>query len=264
MNVHLAQVDIAWEDPGVNRERIEALLEGVEIRAGDLVVLPEMAFTGFSLDVARTVRDAAAGEGFLGDLARRRSCTVVGGLVAPFGSRATNQALAFGPDGAILARYSKLQPFSLGGESTAHVAGEEIVDFAWAGLRVAPFICYDLRFPEHFRSAAAHGAELFVVIANWPVRRIHHWLTLLQARAIENQAVVVGVNRCGTDPSYTYNGRSVVVSPHGHLIADAGEGERVVTAAIDPEEIRQWRGDFPALSDIRSVPPGYRNDRRRR
>ena len=264
MNVHLAQVDIAWEDPGVNRERIAALLEGVEIRAGDLVVLPEMAFTGFSLDVARTVSDAAAGEGFLRDLALRRACTVVGGLVAPVGSRATNQALAFGPDGALLARYSKLQPFSIGGEAAAHAAGDEIVGFRWAGLRVAPFICYDLRFPEHFRYAAGEGAEMFVVIANWPVRRIDHWLTLLQARAIENQAAVVGVNRCGTDPSLTYNGRSVVVSPHGHLIADAGEGERVVTAAIDPEEIRHWRRDFPALSDIRALPPGYRNDGPRR
>ena len=264
MNAHLVQVDIAWEDPDVNRERIEALLERVEIRPGDLVVLPEMAFTGFSLDVARTVSDAAAGEGFLRDLARRRSCTVVGGLVASVGGRATNQALAFGPDGTLLARYSKLQPFSLGGEATAHMAGEEIVDFAWGGLRVAPFICYDLRFPEHFRSAAGNGAEMFVVIANWPVRRIHHWTTLLQARAIENQAVVVGVNRCGTDPSLTYNGRSFVVSPHGHLVTDAGEVEGVVTAAIDPEEIRQWRRDFPALTDIRAVPVSHQNNGPRR
>jgi len=184
--------------------------------------------------------------------------------VAPIGGRATNQALAFGPDGTLLARYSKLQPFSLGGEATAHMAGEEIVDFAWAGLRVAPFICYDLRFPEHFRSAAAHGAEMFVVIANWPARRIHHWTTLLQARAIENQAAVVGVNRCGADPSLAYNGRSVVVSPHGHVVADAGEMERVVTAAIDPEEIRQWRRDFPTLTDIRAVPVSHRNDGHRR
>ena len=260
MNAHLVQLDIAWEDPGVNRERIESLLERVEIRPGDLVVLPEMAFTGFSLDVARTVSDAAAGEGFLRDLARRRSCTVVGGLVAPVGGRATNQALALGPDGTLLARYSKLQPFSLGGEATAHVAGEEIVDFAWAGLRVAPFICYDLRFPEHFRCAAAHGAEMFVVIANWPARRIDHWTTLLQARAIENQATVVGVNRCGTDPNFPYNGRSVVVSPHGHVVTDAGEVEGVVSVAIDPEEIRQWRRDFPALSDIRAVPVSHRKD----
>jgi len=130
------------------------------------------------------------------------------------------------------------------------------VSFPWAGLRIAPFICYDLRFPEHFRSAAGEGADMFVVIANWPVARIHHWLTLLQARAIENQAAVVGVNRCGTDPRFTYNGRSVVVSPHGHIVADAGEREHIVTATIDPGEIRAWRREFPALADIRPVPSG--------
>jgi predicted amidohydrolase len=90
-----------------------------------------------------------------------------------------------------------------------------------------------------------------IVIASWPVKRIHHWLTLLQARAIENQALVIGVNRCGTDPSFSYNGRSVVVSPHGHVIADAGESQRVVTARIDADEIRRWRREFPALADIR-------------
>ena len=95
------------------------------------------------------------------------------------------------------------------------------------------------------------GAELFVVIASWPVKRHHHWLTLLQARAIENLAFVIGVNRCGTDPNFTHNGRSVVVSPHGHIIADAGEGERVLGAEIAVEEVREWRSQFPALSDMR-------------
>ena len=256
VNVHLVQLDIAWEDPPANRKRITALVEQARIRAGDLVVLPEMAFTGFSLDVARTAADADAGAACLRDLARRLGCTVVGGLVALTTGRATNQALAFDPAGSLLARYSKLQPFGLGGEAAVHAAGEAIVSFPWAGLRVAPFICYDLRFPEHFRSAAGEGADLFVVIANWPVARIHHWLTLLQARAIENQAAVVGVNRCGSDPRFTYNGRSVVVSPHGHIVADAGEREHIVTATIDPGEIRAWRREFPALADIRPVPSG--------
>lgn len=255
MNVHLVQFDIVWEDPPANRARIAALLERAPIGAGDLVVLPEMALTGFSLDVARTAADAGAAEAFLVELTERHGCTVVGGLVASLGGRASNQALAVGPDGAILARYAKLQPFTFGGEAEAHAAGETIEGFRWAGLRVAPFICYDLRFPEHFRAAAAEGAEMFVVIANWPVRRIDHWLTLLRARAIENQAAVVGVNRCGTDPRFTYNGRSVVVSPHGHVVADAGERERVLTAAIDADEIRSWRREFPALRDIRALPP---------
>jgi predicted amidohydrolase len=89
-----------------------------------------------------------------------------------------------------------------------------------------------------------------VVIASWPVKRHHHWLTLLQARAIENLAFVIGVNRTGADPNFLHNGRSVVVSPHGHIIADAGEGEQVLTARIDAEVAQQWRLDFPALRDM--------------
>lgn len=250
-NVHLVQLDIAWEDAVANRDRIAGLLDRHPVARGDLVVLPEMAFTGFSLDPQRTLADAEANEAFLRETAIRLGCTLVGGTASAGQRTAANQSLAFGPDGTLLARYTKLQPFTLGGEAAAYEPGDAVVLFDWAGLRIAPLICYDLRFPEHFRAAVRQGAEAFVVIANWPVRRIHHWLALLQARAIENLALVVGVNRCGTDPKSTYNGRSIVVSPHGHVVADAGERERVVAVAVDGEEIRQWRREFPALADMR-------------
>ena len=251
MRVHLVQYDIAWGDPPANRAKVTGLVERAAPAAGDLIVLPETAFTGFDLDPSRTLPDAADAEAFLADLARRHRCTVVGGLVASDAlGRAANQSLAFSPSGEILARYAKIQPFTLGGERRVHAPGERIVRFDWQGLSVAPFICYDLRFPELFREATRAGAEMFVVIASWPARRTHHWVTLLLARAIENQAVVVGVNRCGTDPGATYLGRSVVVSPHGYVVADAGEREQVVTAPIDPDEIRAWRRDFPALRDM--------------
>ena len=252
MHVHLVQYDIAWEDPAANRAKVTALLERAAPAAGDMIVLPETAFTGFSLDVSRTLPDAAEGEAFLADLARQYGATVVGGIVAlDAKGRPSNQSLAFSPTGTLLARYVKIQPFTLGGERKVHAPGERIVRFDWQGLSVAPLVCYDLRFPELFREATKEGAEMFVVIASWPARRYHHWLTLLEARAIENLAAVVGVNRCGDDPSFSYAGRSVVVSPHGHVIADAGERERVVTAVIDPEEIRGWRREFPALRDMR-------------
>jgi omega-amidase len=177
---------------------------------------------------------------------------MIGGVVtsAPDG-RGYNQAVVVGPDGTALARYSKMQPFSLGGEAKNYTAGDQPVFFAWQGLIVAPFICYDLRFPELFRSAVRGGAQLFTVIANWPHMRIHHWVTLLQARAIENQAYVAGVNRCGTDPKFTYNGRSIIVDPHGTILADAGDGEGMISAEISPEIVNKWRAEFPALQDIR-------------
>lgn len=164
---------------------------------------------------------------------------------------ARNESVTFAPDGSLLGRYVKMQPFLPGGEGEGHAAGSEVIIFPWGGFSVAPLICYDLRFPEHFRAAVRRGADLFVVIASWPVKRHHHWLTLLQARAIENLACVIGVNRTGTDPHLSYNGRSVVVSPHGHIIADAGEGEGVVTAKIDAAEVARWREQFPALRDMR-------------
>ena len=104
-------------------------------------------------------------------------------------------------------------------------------------------------FPELFRAAALRGANLFVVIALWPVKRQQHWLTLLQARAIENQAYVVGVNRVGSEPQYSYAGRSIVVDPHGVIIADAGEREQILEAALDTGVVISWRKDFPALRD---------------
>jgi predicted amidohydrolase len=90
-----------------------------------------------------------------------------------------------------------------------------------------------------------------VVIASWPVKRYHHWLTLLQARAIENQAYVIGVNRCGSDPHLSYNGRSVVVSPHGIIVADAGENENLLGVELDLDDLLRWREEFPALADMR-------------
>jgi predicted amidohydrolase len=253
MNVHLVQADIAWEDRAANHARIRALLDAAPPAPGSLVVLPEMAFSGFSLELDRTAQSPAReDENFLGQIAAQHRCTVVGGVVDRtedgFGA---NQSVAIAPDGAVLARYTKLQPFALGGESVPYPAGHELVTFPWNGFTAAPLICYDLRFPEHFRAAVKLGADLFVVIASWPVKRHHHWLTLLQARAIENLAFVIGVNRCGIDPNFTYNGRSVVVSPHGHIIADAGEQERVLGARIDPVEVSRWREQFPALRDMR-------------
>jgi len=108
-------------------------------------------------------------------------------------------------------------------------------------------ICYDLRFPEVFREAALRGAEAFFVIANWPARRVDHWRTLLGARAIENQAIAVGVNRLGRDPHESYESSSLAVGPRGETLHE-GAG----TVVLDPESVRTWRTLFPALRDVRT------------
>jgi omega-amidase len=256
MKLYCCQTDITWENKAANYGRVHKLLSVTKPERDSLVLLPEMFATGFSMNVpAIQEGPKAETEKFLAQLAKEFGIFVIGGVVgdAPDG-RGYNQALVVGPDGTPRARYSKMQPFSLGGEAKNYMAGDKPVLFAWHDVKAAPFICYDLRFPEVFRSAVRGGAQLFTVIANWPIMRIHHWVTLLQARAIENQAYVAGVNRCGTDPKFTYNGRSVIVDPHGAILADAGEGEGVISAEISPEIVNKWRAEFPALQDMR---PGF-------
>jgi omega-amidase len=253
MKVFCCQHDIVWENKAANHAKVRAFLEAATVPRGSLVVLPEMFSSGFSMNVPGIAEGTAReSENFMASLAQEMGVTMVGGavVVGPDG-RGRNQSITFSPEGKELARYSKMQPFSLGGEMQHYSPGGELVSFSWGGFTVAPFICYDLRFPELFRAAAQRGAQLITVIANWPVTRIHHWITLLQARAIENQAYVVGVNRCGTDPRYVYNGRSIIVNPHGDILADAGNGESVIGAETDLAALLKWRNDFPALRDMR-------------
>jgi predicted amidohydrolase len=253
MKVFGIQLDSAWEDPRANFDKVERMLAARPPAEDSLIVLPEMFSTGFSLDLSKTVQGAAREtEGFLRTLAQRHRATVLGGVVgAGSAGRGRNEAVAFGPGGELLVRYVKQRPFSGAGEDAVHEAGNETVVFPLGPFTVAPLICYDLRFPELFRAGARRGADLFVVIAAWPVKRLDHWLTLLRARAIENQAFVIGVNRCGKEPRFVYPGRSVVVNPHGEIVADAGESEAVFVAEIDHPVVQAWRAEFPALRDAR-------------
>lgn len=253
--VHLVQLDCAWENKRANYERVVALLKEAPPAEGSLIVLPEMFSTGFSFNTAATRQNADEREddAFLSGLAKMHRCHVIGGVVSEYSTgRCRNEAVVFDPEGREAARYAKRQPFNIGGEGSAHEAGHEIATFEWQEMKIAPLICYDLRFPELAREAVLdHGAEVLVYIASWPSRRHQHWLTLLQARAIENLAYVIGVNRAGQDPQFSYAGRTVAVDPHGVIIADAGAQEKVLTAGIEPEVMRRWRKDFPALKDAK-------------
>lgn len=251
MNVHLVQINSVWEDRSANQVKARQLIASASPQPGSLIILPETFSTGFSMNLSITAEpENGPTEQFLREMAAQyQSCVIGGAVTSTDYGRGMNQALALSPDGSVLARYTKNYPFSLGGEGQAHLAGTEVSLFEWQGLRIAPLICYDLRFPELARTAVRAGAEVLVFIAAWPVKRIQHWITLLQARAIENLAYVIGVNRCGTDPEFTYTGRSLVVDPHGLIIADAAEQERVVSARIDPAVLHNWRRQFPALRD---------------
>jgi omega-amidase len=255
MKVICAQLDIEWEDRQANYAKVRTAIDRLRPEPGALLVLPEMFASGFSMNVAKIKEEnPSATEHFLAEIARLYRIFIVGGLVTQ-GShgKGRNQAVVVDDQGRTILRYSKLHPFTLGGEAQHYSAGDCIESFNWFGCMTTPFICYDLRFPEIFRAATRKGAHLFTVIANWPNKREQHWVTLLQARAIENQAYVVGVNRCGSDPAHIYPGRTLVVDPHGVIIADAGREEGLVTADIDAAKALSWRKEFPVLQDTRLI-----------
>jgi predicted amidohydrolase len=261
MRAHLIQLDIAWEDKPANYDRVEHLIARASPGEGDLVVLPEMFDTGFSLNTGVTADTQGA--------TLRQLCQIAGDLgVYIQGSRtvrechrdkAHNRALIIGPGGEPIAEYSKVHPFSYGREPEAFEGGREVVTYDWSAggpaqtLRVCPAICYDLRFPELFRLGLKRGAEVFAIGANWPASRAAHWRALLIARAIENQAFVLGVNRAGSDPHLSYQGGSIAVGPRGDVLGELGSEESVLSVDLNPAHVRSWRETFPAWKDLRLI-----------
>jgi predicted amidohydrolase len=253
VKVVCCQLDIAWEDKAANFAAARAMLDAARPAAGALVALPEMFATGFTMNVA-AADDGEAGptREFLAGAARDYGVYMLGGLVAAEGLKGRNECAVFAPDGREVARYCKLHPFTFGGESRHYVPGTGLSAFEWQGFTASPLICYDLRFPEAFRACVRRGANLFAVIANWPSAREQHWVTLLKARAIENQAYVVGVNRCGNDPGLAYPGRSMIVDPRGEVVADAGSGPGTIEAELDLAALEAYRRELPFLADMRA------------
>lgn len=168
--------------------------------------------------------------------------------------KAFNMAILASPGGEI-SRYAKIHPFSPAGEARHYAAGDRVVTWPVDGVRVTPFICYDLRFPDAFRVAAA-DTDLYAVVANWPDARREHWRTLLRARAIENQCYVAGVNRIGEGGKLRYAGDSAVIDPMGRVLVEGADDDLILFADIEPETVAEARARFPFLSDRR--PAAYR------
>jgi omega-amidase len=246
MNILALQFDIAWEDKTTNFATVNRMLTQAAPTPKTLVVLPEMFATGFSANPEIEESEEGITTQFLRETARDFGVYLIGGRIVDN----YNQLVAFSPEGELLCTYNKQYPFALGGET--YTPGTLTQTFPCESLTIAPFICYDLRFPEIFRAAAQQAQpKLYVVIASWGKARIHHWVRLLQARAIENQAYVVGVNRIGDDPNTQYNGRSVIVDFHGEILADAEDGEVSIAATLDIDSLNAYRKQHPFLQDLR-------------
>jgi omega-amidase len=244
------QIDIAWHDPETSRARMSTLLDQHPLPAGSVAVLPELGDVGFTIDLpAVTPSDLPV---WAAEQARNRGICIAAGFPRQaddgFGR---NECVIATPSGSVSPAYAKVHPFGLGRETEAYRGGTSLTLVKVGPFTACPLICYDLRFPELWRLGALAGADLFLIGASWPAVRQHHWRSLLIARAIENQAFVVAANRVGNDPYARYCGGSMIISPTGEILAEAGDAPAMITASADHAALQAWRAKFPALRDVR-------------
>jgi omega-amidase len=250
MIIAAVQHDIVWEDRDANFDRLAPQVARAVGAGAELVLLTETFSTGFSMTPGIGEPEGGPSSQFLAAQAAEHGVWVAGTCpeIDTDGELPYNSFVLAGPDGTAH-RYRKLHPFA--SERDRFRSGEGPVTVQVGDLRVTPFICYDLRFADVFWRTGP-DTDVFLVPANWPSARRHHWTTLLQARAIENQAYVVGGNRVGTAGDGTeHAGDSRIVSPMGELLATASGVETIVLADVDPAEVAATRDRFRFLADRR-------------
>lgn len=247
LRVSLVQTDLVWEDPAANCAQLEERLADLAGKT-DVVVLPEMFATGFSMSPT----GAEIGRGpvlqWMQVQASRLGALMIGSLKVKQQNSFLNRLYAVHPDGSFVS-YDKRHLFRMGAENEFYQAGDKQVIVSYKGWNLAVFICYDLRFPVWSRNVGmAYDAAIYV--ANWPAPRANAWRTLLQARAIENSAYVVGVNRVGTDANnLSYAGDSLLVDFKGGLQLDLQAKDQILTSELSAVDLADFRAKFPAHLD---------------
>ncbi|WP_042859299.1 amidohydrolase [Dickeya sp. NCPPB 3274] len=246
LTLSLVQMDIVWEQAAANRRRVEKLLK--QCQGSDVIVLPEMFTTGFSMK-PKSIAERMEGKtrAWMQKLAAEYQAAIVGSVIIENDGHYYNRLLWVTEE--CVQYYDKRHLFTYAGEHQEYTAGEvqSIVDHN--GWRIALFICYDLRFPAWSRNLnGKYDAAIY--IANWPAGRSHHWQTLLPARAIENQSYVIGVNRVGQDGNQlSYSGNTMLVDPLGETLLNGEPQEAVFTVTLSHEHLHGVRERFPFLKD---------------
>jgi omega-amidase len=246
LNVTLMQCDLDWHDPPANRAHFERLLG--QARGADLVLLPEMFATGFTMEPRACAEDPdGPSVQWLRTNAAELGAAIGGSLAMQVEGGFRNRFVLATPDGAVQ-HYDKRHLFRMAGEQHSYDAGNARIVFAWQGWRLCAQVCYDLRFPVWSRARGDYDALLYV--ANWPARRREHWRALLLARAIENQCFVIGVNRTGIDgKGIEYSGDSLVIDPWGRTLLDAGTREGAHAVMLEAATLAECREKFPVHLD---------------
>jgi predicted amidohydrolase len=256
LRVAAIQHDIAWHDRAANFEHLAPMVAGAAASGARLVLLTETFSTGFSFDTPGIAEpEGGPSSSFLRRMATTHdvwiggSCPEIAPGSPPDDQRPSNVFVVVSPDGSE-SRYRKIHPFSHADEERYVRAGDEFVTVDVDGVRCSLFVCYDLRFADEFWTRAI-DSDAYLVVANWPAKRRSHWSALLRARAIENQAYVVGVNRVGVGGGLDYSGDSAIIDPLGEILATGAGTETILLADIDPAHVVSTRSHFRFLQDRR-------------
>lgn len=249
MKIALVQYSPVWENKSASMEKLKSLLAQTD--AIDLLIFPEMTLTGFTMK-SNDFAEELEGESyiFFSSLAKEKKCAILFGMIEKGKKKNFNTLVHLNNQGKIISTYRKIHPFSYSTEDVFYGKGKNTVVTKVKGIKIGLSICYDLRFPELYRFYAKDKVHLIVDIANWPDTRVEHWRTLLKARAIENQCYVAGANRVGTDPEHAYNGFSAVFDPMGKELIMIENDEKIITANICLEQVRETRDRLPFLGDV--------------
>lgn len=251
LQIATLQFDLVWENAAANRAKIERLLQMVDAET-DVVFLPEMFTTGFSMNISELAEQM---DGVTIQWMKKRSkdyqLAICGSLIIRENNEFFNRLVFVEPSG-LVHLYNKRHLFTMGNEESHFRQGTDRLIVNYQGWRICPLICYDLRFPVWARNRNEY--DVLVYSANWPESRTEVWNTLLKARAIENQSYVVGANRVGVDGSeIAYSGNSQAIDPKGNLLATAeNNSESIVSARFSCKLLLNFRKDFPVLNDIDS------------
>ena len=248
LKVTLIQSELAWEDIDSNLAGFNSKIDAIE-EDTHLIVLPEMFSTGFTMNAAELAQDMkGSAVKWIKEKSAEKKVDMVGSIIADDGGKFFNRLVWAKPDGEIFT-YDKKHLFRMAGEEKVYSAGNKNITVELNGWRIRPFICYDLRFPVWTRNIA-NQFDAAIFIANWPERRSAHWKALLQARAIENQCYVIGVNRVGTDGNgLSYSGDSSIIDPWGTVIYQKSNQTCIYTGELSYETLQKSRETFPVWMD---------------
>jgi omega-amidase len=253
VKIGLIQYNPEWEEKELNKEKISVLMDE-EKPDTDLLIFPEMTLTGFTMH-SEKFSEEIGGESFIyfSSLAEKFNCNVIAGIIEHSSGKYFNTLLHIGKNGKLENHYHKIHPFTFANEDKHYSAGDKPIVTEINGWKTGLSICYDLRFPELYRFYAKQRVDLIIDIANWPDTRIEHWLSLLKARAIENQCYVAGVNRVGDAQGLHYSGFTSMFNPMGETIASVENEEKVILVEIEKTKVEEIRKKLPFLEDIRLI-----------